>query len=301
MRTIIRSLLLTLSALVVLSAPGFSAVKLMHSVSVYSDDQQKGLKQPEGVACGKEALFIVADTGNGRLVRYTYQSGALQAAPDIKIPQLTYPIRVQIDGSGNIFALDEKQRRIVRLSAEGEFKEYVEVEGAPGSKGIVPRSFFIAADGSMYILDIGAGRVIVLDAAGKYVRSIPFPEHHGFLSDVTVDFKGTILLIDSIESVVFAAPANAKTFTPLTKSMKENVSFPTSITTDKRGTIYVVDQNGGDVIIVGQDGTFQGRLLSMGWKEGLLRYPSQCCINAEGDLFIADRGNNRVQIFRTIE
>ena len=36
------------------------------------------------------------------------------------------------------------------------------------------------------------------------------------------------------------------------------------LTTDSKGIIYVVDQNGGGIIVLGQDGSFRGRMLSMG-------------------------------------
>ncbi len=301
MRISIRSTLMTLIAIAVLSTSGFAAIRLQHIVSVYLDAVQKGLKQPEGVACGTDSLFVVADTGNGRLVRYTFQSESLLAGPDFKVPQLTYPVRVQIDATGDILALDEKQRRIVRLSPSGEFRSYLEPSGMPSASPIVPRSFKIADNGDIYIADIFSANVVVLDTTGKFLRNIPFPEHYGFISDLAVDFKETVLLIDSVESVVYAAQKGANKFTPLTKSMKENVEFPTSMTTDKRGIIYLVDQTGNDIIVIGQDGSFQGRLLAMGWKEGLLRYPSQCCINDKGEFFIADRSNNRVQIFKTVD
>jgi sugar lactone lactonase YvrE len=301
MRMLTRNVLMTLTALFVLSAPGFAAVKLQYIVSVYQDALQKGLKQPEGVACGKDSLFVVADTGNGRLVRYTFQNGSLLAGPDIKVPQLIYPVRVQIDASGNILALDERQRRIVRLSPQGEFREYVEPSGMPAASTLVPRSFKIAKSGNLYILNVFSANVVVAGPDGKFLKNIPLPDHFGFISDLAVDDKETVLLIDSVESVVYAAPKDANKFTPLTQSMKENVNFPTSITTDKKGTIYLVDQTGGDIIVIGQDGAFQGRLLAMGWKEGLLRYPSQACINDEGEFFIADRSNNRVQIYRISE
>ena len=296
MRRLFRSIILSLIAILALSVPGFSAVRLTHIVSVYLDGLQKGLRQPEGVACGRDGLFIVADTGNGRLVKYSFQSGTPVPGLDIKVPQLPYPVRVQIDSRGNILALDERQRRIARLNPEGVFQGYVEVTGLPGS--VVPRSFKIDENDNIYILDISSAGVEVLNAEGKLQKTIPFPDHYGFLSDLAVDFKGTIFVIDSTESVIYSAPAGAKTFTPFTQSMKETLLFPTSITTDSKGTIYLVDQNGGDIIVVGQDGSFQGRLLASGWKEGLLRYPSQCCISKEGDFIIADRSNNRVQIYK---
>jgi DNA-binding beta-propeller fold protein YncE len=79
------------------------------------------------------------------------------------------------------------------------------------------------------------------------------------------------------------------------------LNFPTSITTDDRGTIYIVDENGSGIVILGQDGSFMGRQLSMGWNEGLLYYPSQISINEKGEVFIADRGNSRVQIFSLVK
>jgi hypothetical protein len=301
MRMTIKTALTTLIAFFVLSSTGFAVVKLRHIVSVYQDAQQKGLRQPEGVACGKDALFVVADTGNGRLVRYSFQGKTLVAGPEMKVPQLTYPVRLQIDGSGNILALDEKQRRIVRLSPQGEFKGYVEPSGMPDSSPLIPRGFKVAANGNLYVLDIFSANVAVLDAEGKFLRNIAFPDHYGFISDLAVDSNEAALLIDSVESIVYTAPKDAKKFVPLTQSMKDTVNFPTNITTDKKGTIYLVDQTGGDIIIIGQDGTFLGRQLAMGWKEGLLRYPSQACINDEGEFFVADRSNNRVQIYQIAE
>jgi len=61
-----------------------------------------------------------------------------------------------------------------------------------------------------------------------------------------------------------------------------------------------VDENGGGVVIVGQDGAFLGRQLAMGWTEGLLYYPSQMCLTEKGAVFIADRGNSRVQFFSIV-
>jgi hypothetical protein len=47
-----------------------------------------------------------------------------------------------------------------------------------------------------------------------------------------------------------------------------------------------------------QDGSFLGKQLATGWTEGLLYYPAQARINERGELFVADRENSRVQVFR---
>jgi len=277
------------------------AVKLKHLQSVYFDEKGGGLRQPEGVACNEKSVLIVGDTGNGRLLRYVFQEKRLGLGTEIKIPELSNPLRVQMNSKGEIFVLDGKKRRILRLSPEGTFKGYVDAEVVTSPSAFVPRSFKIDANDHLYILDIFSGRVLVLNPGGKYQKQIPFPQDYGFFSDLSVDSKGTLLLIDCIKARVFSAAKDSNSFSPLTKSLRENLNFPTSLTTDVRGIIYVVDENGGHIAILGRDGSFLGRQLSMGWNEGMLYYPSQISVNEKGEVFIADRENSRVQIFAIIQ
>ena len=271
-------------------------------MSIYADDKGLGLKQPEGVACSEKSFLLVADTGNGRLLRYIFQNNALETgAEEIKVPQLSYPVRVQMNSKGQIYALDGKQRRIIRLTPAGEFKDYLDPTGLPSPASYVPRSFTIDVDDNLYILDILSRRVLVLSPKGEYQRHIKFPENYGFFSDLTIDIKGNLLLIDSTNAMVFSTAKDSVKFAPLANKMKQYMRFPTSITTDERGRIYLVDRNGSRIIILGQDGSFLGRLSGFGWKEGLLNHPSDMCINEKGDVFIADTSNSRIQIFSVVE
>jgi len=166
------------------SVKSFSAetVKLKYIQSVYFDEKGAGMKQPEGVACNEKDLLVVGDTGNDRLLRYSYQDRSLKAGTDIKVQQLSNPIRLQINSKGEIFALDGKKRRIIRLNPDGTFKGYVDGEGTPSPSTFVPRSFKIDRNDNIYILDIFSGRVIVLSPDGKYQKQIPFPKDYGFFS-----------------------------------------------------------------------------------------------------------------------
>ena len=289
--------------ILLLPVKSFSAetVKFRHLQSIYFDEKGAGMKQPEGIACSEKGLLIVGDTGNDRLLRYSYNDRSLKAGAEIKVQQLSNPIRIQMNSKGEIFVLDGKKRRIIRLNPDGTFKGYVDAEGIPSPSAFVPRSFKIDRNNNIYILDIFSARVLALNSEGKYQKQIPFPKDYGFFSDLAVDSKGTLLLIDCVKTMVFSAPKDSNTFSSLTKDLREYLNFPTSITTDNRGTVYVVDQNGSGIVILGQDGSFQGRQLNMGWNEGLLYFPSQMCINDNGEVFIADRDNSRVQIFSLVK
>jgi len=297
--------ILIILAIGILSLPlnsfGAETVKLKYLQSVYFDDRGGGIKQPEGVACNDKSVLVIGDTGNDRLLRYTLEEKSLKAGAEIKIPQLSNPIRVQMNSKGEIFALDGRKRRIVRLNTDGSFKSYVDPEGVPSPSAIVPRSFKLDRNDNIYILDIFTGRVLVLNPDGKFQRQIQFPKEYGFFSDLSVDSKGNILLIDCVKAMVFSAVKDSESFSALTKSLREYLDFPTSLTTDSRGTIYIVDEDGSGIVVLGQDGSFLGRQLSMGWTEGLLNFPSQISMNEKGEVFIADRGNSRVQIFTLIK
>jgi len=201
---------------------------------------------------------------------------------------------------GELTMLDGKQRRIVRFGAKGELKGYLTPEGVPEPATIVPRSFKIDANDAIHVLDVFGARVLVLGPDGKYQRHLPFPEAYGFFSDLAVGRNGTIYLLDSVTAALSAAPRNARDFTPLGKSLRTHLSFATSIAVDGRGVLYVVDENGSGIVLVGPDGSVLGRQLAMGWTEGLLYNPTQMCLNDKGQVFIADRGNSRVQVFAIV-
>jgi len=297
------SLIILLISIFFLPLKSFSAetVKFKHFQSIYFDDRGGGIKQPEGVACNDKSVLVIGDTGNDRLLRYTLEEKNLKAGTEIKIPQLSNPIRVQLNSKGEIFALDGKKRRVVRINPDGSFKSYVDPEGMPAPAAFVPRSVKIDTNNNIYLLDIFSARVLVLNSEGKYQKQIPFPKEYGFFSDLAVDPKGSVLLVDCVKAMIFFSAKDSNSFTPLTRSLREYLDFPTNISTDSRGIIYLVDENGGGIVILGQDGSYLGRQLSAGWNEGLLNFPSQMSINEKGKVFIADRGNSRVQIFTLVK
>ncbi len=257
------------------------------------------MKNPEGVACNDSSL-VVADSGNGRLLRYSFQGNEVKGGTEVKLSQLTNPVRVQLTAKGDIYAFDAKTRRIIQVSPAGTFQKYVEPQGVPAPAAIIS-NFKIDGEGQFHMLDIFSERVLVLDQGGKFLNQIPFPKGYGFMIDLAVDGKGTIYLVDSTNGIIHAAPRGGQEFAPLVKNLREYVSFPGYITNDSRGLIYVVDQNGGGLAIFGQEGSFLGRSLSMGRKNGLLYYPEQICITGSGSIFVADRDNSRVQQFEMVK
>jgi len=294
-----RYVLLMIIFLLPLRAFGAEELRLKHERSLYADDKGVGMNQPEGVACGNDRL-VVADTGNGRLVLYTIQGGEFQGGTEIRVAQVSYPTRIVRSSKGDLLVLDAKQRKIARLSADGAFKEYVELSGLPVEGMVIPAGISLGGSDTLYLLDIAGSRVLVFSDDGKFQRQIVLPKDYGFITDIAADQKGTVFLIDSVHAVVYSTTKDPAVFLRITEKLKDDMSFPSNIAVDDKGLLYISDQNSGNIIVINQDGTIR-RLLSMGWKEGALRYPAQLCVTTNGDLFVADRANSRIQKFTPLK
>ncbi len=298
MRQLFVYIVIAISLGALLASPVMAA-KIRHLSSVYFDNADLALKNPEGVACG-DNFIVVADTGNNRIVRYSMVTQSL--LPDAVFPlDKIYPIIAQINSKGDIFVLDGKSRSIVKIIQTGKIAGKLQPKGLPGSKPFIPRSFKLDKEDNIYLLDIFSERVLVLDAAENYLKQVPFPEGYKSFSDLAIDPQGTIFLLDGAAGTIYAAKSGAESFELLSDELKEHMNFPTSLAIDSHGTLYLSDQYGSGLALVGRDGTFQGRKFGMGWEDGQFNYPAQLCINDQDVLAVADRNNSRVQVFNILE
>lgn len=289
-----------MAVVTILPVRAFGAVasQFIPDMSIYST-HKGGLNKPEGVACSSVYDdIVVADTGNGRLMKYTFINGKVTSQKELHPRQLVYPSELQMNSKGEIFALDRKLRRIDRLSPDGKFEGFVNSTGAPSASSIIPESFKIGPNDDIYILDTFGARIIETDPIGKYLRQMALPKGAGYITDLALA-NGKILLLDSAKAAVYISSADGTSFVPLISNMRKYLDFPSYITYDD-GLIYVVDKNGGSIDLFGMDGSFHGRRAGLGWNEGLLYFPGQLCVEGDGYAVITDRENNRVQIFKIV-
>ncbi len=288
-----------LLALALASASGTAraeGVAFVHDTTIYIDAKEGALSAPEGVACTDSGYLVVADTGNHRLVTYAYKDGRLSGGAEVKLAQLTVPLRAQVDTKGNVLALDGKTRKVVRVGANGTFEAWIQPKDVKGE--VVVGAFKLDPSDAVYLLDVAGKRVVVTDMAGKVAREIPLPPESGVVTDIAVDQAGILYAVDAVNAVVWSAEKGATSFKPLTKSLKDRMSFPAYLAVG-RGRLFLVDQYGSGIVLLGLDGSYQGRQLSIGWSDGLVNYPAQICLREDGVAFVADRFNNRVQAFTT--
>ena len=270
-----------------------------HQVTIYDDNQGKNLSGPTGVACEGDRV-VVADSKNSRLLFYSSPDNPI-VTNEIKLPRKVRPTIVQFGSGGSLLVYDSRAKEILRFNPDGKTDGKVNPANVPGNSRIIPKSFRTDGSGNIYLLDIFGRRVVILDPTGDFKRQITFPREFGFISDLAVDGGGRVFILDSVRSQVLSAKPEDGTFLPLSETLKDDLVYPTHMEVDTKGLFYIVDEESSSVGILRKDGSFAERLFNRGRKEGLLYYPSQICVGDGKRIVLADRDNNRVQVFKEKE
>jgi sugar lactone lactonase YvrE len=267
----------------------------VHGGSAYADAKGQPLKSPRGIACTDNGRVVVADTGNGRLMTFQYKDGEFVDGTEVPLPQPGVPTRVQIDRVGAILALDARGRRIARIGAPGEQPGYVALRGVPDlADGFDPVAFRVGKGDEIWVLDLTGNRVVLFDPTGAFVRQIALPAGSA-ISDVALTPRGSLYAVDPLHGALYEAKDGG--FKLVTGKLKEYATFPSYVEVTDRGLLLLVDSHGMGIVVIAPDGSFVGRRLSLGWNDGQIYYPEQICFDRRGELFVADRGNHRVQAF----
>ena len=121
---------------------------------------------PAGIAVDRNGNFLVADTNNGRIEKFS-PTGTFLDVIGIKGSgqgQLGAPNGIAVDHSGNIYVADAGNHRVEKLSADG--KLIAEWRG-PDVGFYGPRRIAIGSDDSVYVVDQGRTRIVKFSPNGQ--------------------------------------------------------------------------------------------------------------------------------------
>ncbi len=177
------------------------------------------------------------------------------------------PLGVRFDKAGNLFVTDVGQQCVhVIPAAKINSPSWVKFNnkdirfGAPGAgKGELDYPNVAQADssGRVFVTDGNNGRISAWDLSGKYVG-------------------------------VFGLSGDGE------------VGLPRGEWVDAKDRLYVVDAVNGDLKVYDVSGgtpSYMGSIGEFGIQKGQFNFPNDVVIDRTGTLFIADRVNNRVQVW----
>jgi DNA-binding beta-propeller fold protein YncE len=123
---------------------------------------------PKGMCVDGNGNILVADTGNGRVEKFSPIGTFLSiiGAKGSGRGRLADPNGIAIDRSGNIYVAEiGSNSRVLKLGPDGTFV----AEWAPGLYG--PRRIAIGPDDSIYVDDSGRNRIVKFSPDGQVLAS----------------------------------------------------------------------------------------------------------------------------------
>src|SRR4051794_2545603 len=260
---------------------------------------QGQLAYPRGLAVGPQGQIYVANTGNDRIDVFD-RGGALQGtfgASGRAVGQFDAPMGLAADASGYRAVTDSVNGRIEILAPNGTV---VAQWGAPApGPTLLPNPVAVAFDGAgnAYVLDQRRARILVFSrATGALVRSIGAQgSGPGKLLDpsaIAIDGTGTISVADTGNDRIarFTIGGGALPPIPDTGAVRG-----IAVTSDG-SRIYTAD-SASKIVVWSPSGELLDEFGGRGRALGKLGAPGQITLEGAGRLWVADRGNDRVQAF----
>jgi uncharacterized protein (TIGR03437 family) len=248
------------------------------------------LNGPEGVAMDGAGNLFIADYYNNR-VRKVTPSGTITTVagtgadgsggdngPSISA-QLSHPTGVAVDTAGNLFIADYMNNRIRKVTPAGTISTVAGngIEGYNGDNIPATSAELWLPNG---VAVDGAGNLFIAELTGYRIRK--------------VTLAGTI-------STVAGNGSPGYNDGPATSA---GLNFPTGVAVDGAGNIFIADRGNNFIRKVTPAG-MMSRVAGNGTQgfsgdggpatSAALNAPTGVAVDAAGNLFIADRGNNLIR------
>ncbi|MDH5542576.1 MAG: NHL repeat-containing protein [Nitrospinota bacterium] len=230
----------------------------------------EGLSPAGGIALADDGRIFISDEFNHRVCVYNADGKEHKAfgKKGAENGEFNYPRGLALDNSGNLYIADAWNHRIAVYSADLTFKTAFGELGAGIGELDEPVSLIVRGD-RLYVLEKSNHRIQVFTLDGK-------PD--GIIGGRgSVDEQNQFYMTNTVESL-FPSPS---------------FEYPSAITADRDGNIYVADTNNHRVIRI------SGATMRADTSFNLcgIKFPSGLVCDAEGNLHLTQFNMDFVSVF----
>lgn len=264
---------------------------------------ENSLKRTLGVAFNNDnKQIVVADSGNNRIALFDTNGKFINTFGKLGTGdgEFNYPTSVAVSSQGEIYVADFNNHRIQVFSKEGKYSRKITQENS-GTTPFAPVAITMDNQDQLYVSNLGKQEICTYDARGKLKSSFGKPGSKdgeiSYVNGLSVDDKnGWIYLADSNNGRVQIFTLEGR----LIKKLDRNLGFavPRGILFDQASErLYVVDTLLHQVKVFNSALKPIGFIGSMGQGYGEFSFPNAIAKDDRGNLYIADRENNRIVVY----
>jgi DNA-binding beta-propeller fold protein YncE len=280
-------------------------------VSIYD------LTNPMGVATDADENIYVSNTGKSEVIVYD-KEGVRQRAIDDTVDEKGNPLRFYSpygiavdDDNDKLYVCDYNWRGVRVLTKSGEFLYNLPknptdipldpaVGFAPYGVAVGQDRIYVTSKDGIYVFDLDGNYKTRWGTRGNAAGQYDFP--NGIAADRE---SGNIFVADTVNRRVVSLDREGKIRWMLGVPKKdENTSvfqLPRSVTVGSDGLVYVTDTFWHRVVVIDQDGNLVSMFGERGTQDGQFSFPEGLAVSVSNRLYVADRQNNRVQIWQLAE
>lgn len=260
-----------------------------------SDGQIPGMfRDPEGIAVGPSGNIYVSDSSNERIQVFSSQGKFLfEWAHDSTTGSIA------IDASGNVYVSSNSSHNIRKYTSDGIFLTGWGGWGTSQGQFMSIGDIAIDTFGNVYVADSMNQRIQKFSPDGDFLLAFGKQQTgDGVFSQVYTVAVGPT-------GIIYAGgPGNCiQTFEPdgtFISDWGAGVGMscdPQDMVFDDMGNLFILDWVEDTITHLTPDGTVLSNWGQPGSGPGQFRHPLSMAVHPNGDLYVTDSHNNRVQVF----
>jgi tripartite motif-containing protein 71 len=259
---------------------------------------------PQGLTVNAAGMVAVFDAGNQR-VQVLSSRGAVLAHWRVRLGQNDYgsPSPIAMDGQGDIFRikLDDSgptctsdgcviPGSILKYSKEGKLLATWTPALTPSFS---PVGLTVGQDGMLYVAE-ASHRVVELSTTGDVVAHWSTLSDADIVGGIAADSEGRTYVVEQ------ATPGSLGNRIEVFihgkhRALWRHLPFISQLAAGTNGGVYAAEPDKNRIVRFSSGGHVGARWGSAGFRAGQFHAPSGVAVNAAGELYVSDSGNDRIQ------
>ena len=253
----------------------------------------------------RSPLAIVRDPHNGDLIVSSFESGEIvifdrNGALLKRLGRqagLVTPYGVALDRDGRIY-ISEVQTGLLKVFAPaGVLLDEIDLS-ALRERTVAPGRVTMGQNGQIYIVDLSNNEILVLSDGGTRLRPMG---SFAYLQKAGPGPNQEIIGLSGqgkAVTVFNAAGQVLRSFGKHGDEVSRNVSFPTGFAVDAKHRLWIADAFQHRLKVFSLDGEFLFNFGKMEEEDGGFFFPVDLCFGDRGELYVLEKGANRIQVFQ---